>query len=268
MNSGTPASSFKATRCQPADEPPLQDEEQDDDGQDYVDGGGAREPPILAVGALKGQEARRHGLEVIVLNEGDGEEELVPRRDPRDERDGQEAWPAQGQHHAEHDLQLVRAVYTGGILEVAWKADEVGAQQQRRQRREDGPVDHDQAEPTVCQVQDTPQEEQRDQEELERNCAGHEQVEQDRVGARQVQPRHRIGARPGDDTHTDDGSDGQDGTVHHGRREVALGPRRREILEDGREWQTKGVASYLGAGLEQVKNDNNQRPEGEERQED
>src|SRR5829696_499072 len=268
MNSGTPASSLEATRCQPAYKPPLQEEEKDDDGQDYVDGGGAREPPVLAVGALERQEARCYGFEVFVLDEGDGEEELVPRLDPRDEGDGQEAWPAQGQHHAEHDLQLVCAVYAGCVLEVAWKSDEVGAQQQRRQRREDSPVDNDQAEPSVRQVQGTPQEEQWDQEELERNCAGHEQVEQDRVGSRQVQPRHRIGARPGDDTHTDDGSDGQDGTVHHGGREVALGPRRREILEDGREWQTKGVASYLGTGLERVKNDNDQRPEGEERQED
>src|SRR5215211_5729103 len=139
MNSGTPASSFKATRCQPTDEPPLQDEEQDDDGQDYVDGSGARESPVLAEAALESQEARRYGFEVFVLDEGDGEEELVPRRDPRDERDSQEAWPAQGQHHAEHDLQLVRAVYTGSVLEVAWQSDEVGAQQERRQRREDGP---------------------------------------------------------------------------------------------------------------------------------
>ena len=105
-------------------------------------------------------------LVVIALDEGDGEEELVPRRDPRDERDGQEAWPAQGQHHAEYDLQLVCAVYAGGVLEVAWKSDEVGAQQQGPQRREDGPVDNDQAEPSVRQVQGTPQEEQWDQEEL------------------------------------------------------------------------------------------------------
>src|ERR671910_304658 len=100
-NSGNPASSLEATGCQPADEPPLQDEEQDNDGQDYVDGGGARESPVLAEAALKSQEARRHGLEVIVLDEGDGEEELVPSLDPRDERDSQEAWPAQGQHHAQ-----------------------------------------------------------------------------------------------------------------------------------------------------------------------
>src|SRR5215213_164773 len=252
MNSGTPASSLEATRCQPAYKPTLQEEEKDDDGQDYVDGGGAREPPVLAVGALECQEARRYGFEVFVLDEGDGEEELVPRLDPRDERDGQEAWPAQGQHHAEHDLQLVCAVYAGCVLEVAWKSDEVGAQQQGRQGGEDGPVDHDQAEPSVRQVQDTPQEEQWDQEELERNCAGHEQVEQDRVGTRQVQAGHRIGARPCDDADADDGSDGQDGAVHHGRREVALGPRRREVLEDGRERQSKGVASYLGAGLEGV----------------
>src|SRR5215203_2607340 len=268
MNSGTPASSLEATRCQPAYKPTLQEEEKDDDGQDYVDGGGAREPPVLAVGALECQEARRYGFEVFVLDEGDGEEELVPRLDPRDERDGQEAWPAQGQHHAEHDLQLVCAVYAGCVLEVAWKSDEVGAQQQRRQRREDGPVDHDQAKPSVRQVKRTPQEEQRDQEELERDCTGYEQVEQDRVGARQVQPRHRIGARPGDDTHPDDGSNGQDCAVHHGRREVALCPSGREVLEDGRVRQTKGVASYLGVGLERVENENNQRPEGEERQED
>src|SRR5215213_8792277 len=120
MNSGTPASSFEATRCQPAYKPTLQDEEKDDDGQDYVDGGGARESPVLAEGALEGQEARRRGLEVFVLVEGDGEEELVPSRDPSDERHGQEAWPAQGQHHAEHDLELVCAIYTGGVLEVAW----------------------------------------------------------------------------------------------------------------------------------------------------
>src|SRR5215216_4316205 len=69
---------------------------------------------------------------------------------------------------------------------------------------------------------------------------------------RQVQAGHRIGARPGDNTHTDDGSDGQDCAVHHGRREVALCPSGREVLEDGREWQTKGVASYLGVGLEGV----------------
>src|SRR5215210_1988704 len=120
MNSRTPASSLEATRCQPAYKPPLQDKEKDDDGQDYVDGGGARESPVLDEVLLEGQEARRHGLEVFVLDEGDGEEELVPRLDPRDERDGQEAWPAQGQHHAEHDLQLVRAIYTGGVFEVAW----------------------------------------------------------------------------------------------------------------------------------------------------
>src|SRR5215203_343251 len=120
MNSRTPASSLEATRCQPAYKPPLQDEEQDDDGQDYVDGGGARESPILAEAALESQEARRYGLKVIVLDEGNGEEKLVPRRDSRDEGDGQEAWPAQGQHHAEHDLQLVCAVYAGSVLEVAW----------------------------------------------------------------------------------------------------------------------------------------------------
>src|SRR5215204_1063992 len=129
MNSGTPASSLETTRCQPADKPPLQDEEQNNDRQDYVDGGGARESPVLAEVALERQEARRYGLEVVVLDEGDGEEELVPGHEPRDERDGQEAWPAQRQHDAEQDLQFVRAVYAGCVLEVARQSDEIGAQQ-------------------------------------------------------------------------------------------------------------------------------------------
>src|SRR5215208_753032 len=113
----------------PADKPTLQDGEQDDDGQDYGDGGGARESPRLAEVALERQEARRYGLKVIVLDEGNGEEKLVPGREPRDERNGQEAWPAQGQHDAEQDLQFVRAVYAGCVLEVARQSDEIGAQQ-------------------------------------------------------------------------------------------------------------------------------------------
>src|SRR5215211_789828 len=65
MNSGTPASSLEATRCQPAYKPTLQEEEKDDDGQDYVDGGGAREPPVLAVGALECRKLVVTGLRFL-----------------------------------------------------------------------------------------------------------------------------------------------------------------------------------------------------------
>src|SRR5215208_82108 len=202
------ASSFQTTRRNPADKPSLQDEEENPYGQDDVDSGGTGEPPVLAEVALEGQEARRYGLQVVVLDKGDREEELVPCTDPGNERDGQETGPAQGQYDAEQHLQFVRTVYAGCILEVAWQSDEVRAQQQRRQRRENRPVDQDQAKPRVRQLQGSPEEEQRNKEELERHRACHPQVEQDGVCARQVQTGHRVGARCCDDANADYCADG------------------------------------------------------------
>src|SRR4051795_7955676 len=119
------ASSFQDTRRNIADKSPLQDEEKNPYRQDYVDGCGACESPVLAEAALEGQETRRNGLQVVVLDEGDREEELVPCTDPGNKRDGQETGPAQGKHDAEQHLQFVRTVYTGCVLDVGWQSDQV-----------------------------------------------------------------------------------------------------------------------------------------------
>src|SRR5690606_7777004 len=101
------------------DETALHRQEEHDDGQRHDEPGRADQGPVGGESLLERVERERDGLQVAVLDERDGEHELVVGLQAGDEGRGEHGGPDHGQHDAGEDAELAGAVEPGRLLVLA-----------------------------------------------------------------------------------------------------------------------------------------------------
>src|SRR5205807_4710334 len=115
-----PRLSLHRSGGEPCDDPALEDEHEQDDGDRYHDrGGGDRRRRLLELRAAgEERQRRRHGAGGVGGGERDGEEELVPGEDEDEDGGGEYAGGSQGCDHPYERLERGGPVDLGGLLQL------------------------------------------------------------------------------------------------------------------------------------------------------
>src|SRR4051812_532013 len=129
---------------------------------------GERAEPHDSLDADEPRQEQRQGRQARALEEDEGQEELVPRRDEGEERRDDDAGREQRRDHGAEDGEAARAVDHRRLLDVARDPADVALQHPEDERQRPDDVDEDEAGVRVGQVQLPEQQEERDDDQDQR----------------------------------------------------------------------------------------------------
>src|SRR5882762_9166877 len=172
------SSCLHGTVDETVDHVPLQDDEDDDDRYDQYDRTGHHYALVGAEGAVHRQVPERGG--VVVLQKRRADQELVPRIQPDDDRDGDEPWRDDRQHHQPQRLPGQGPIHLRGRLQLNRDVQEKRAHQKDRERHVHRGDDRADGEDVAEQVQFGEADVERKQEQLDRYGHRDHEVDDDR----------------------------------------------------------------------------------------
>jgi EmrB/QacA subfamily drug resistance transporter len=130
-------------RGKAAHHPPLDEGEQDEHRDGGHDGGAEQVLPVHGVLADERVQAHRERVVAAAGREGEGRDELVPRRDEGEDQRGHHAGHRQRERDPEQRPEPPAAVHHRGLLELGRDRGDVGVEDPDREREVEAGVDQD-----------------------------------------------------------------------------------------------------------------------------
>src|SRR5882757_1701073 len=227
--------------------------------KDEDQGAGHHGPEFGREGAVHRQEPQRDRLVGRIVQEGRGDEEVVPGTEAHDDPYGDQPRAYHRQQHPPDQLEDAGAVDQGRLLQFLGHVEEEGAHQERREGHVDGGEDDADHVDVVEQSQLGDAGVQREDEQLDGHGHGHRQIDHDRGPDPDLLPgQHIAGQGRADQDHHDRGA-GQQDAVDEAGGEVAVLPGGAEVGPRERLRQRERVGGDFGVGFEAVDEDQQQR---------
>src|SRR3954470_17248087 len=177
------------------------------------------------------RDRRRNGARARRRRQRDGEQELVPHADERQDAGGREARRRERHDDLAERLEVRRPVDERRLLEVPRDLLEERDEDVDRQRQGEREVRDDQPDPRVVDADVRPEAEQRRRDRDGREGRDRQDDRKDGELAPEPQPRERVGAERANGQRRGGGEDGHHRAVEQRAREIAVAEDRVVILE-------------------------------------